>query len=141
MNIERVSSLRVLGIIVNDQLSTADHVTNVLASCNSLLYALRLLRCHDIRDASLQNVFQATVIAKLMYCAPAWLGACSAADRVTLDSFIRRNKRLGYCSQKQSSFTQLLDDADDSFFDRINMNSEHVLQPYLPERPEICYSL
>jgi len=28
MNIERVSSLRVLGVIVNDQLSTADHVTN-----------------------------------------------------------------------------------------------------------------
>jgi len=29
MNIERVSSLRVLGVIVNDQLSAADHVTNV----------------------------------------------------------------------------------------------------------------
>jgi len=23
----------------------------------------------------------------------------------------------------------------------IKMNSEHVLQPYVPERPEICYSL
>ena len=141
MNIERVSSLRVLGVIVNDQLSAADHVTNVLASCNSLLYALRILRCHGISDASLQNVFQATVIAKLTYCAPSWSGACSAADRAKLDSFIRRSKRLGYCSQNQPSFTQLLDDADYSFFNRIKMNSEHVLQPYLPERPEIYYSL
>ena len=57
MNIERVSSLRGLDVIVNDQLSAADHVTNVLASCNSLLYALRILRCHGIPDASLQNVF------------------------------------------------------------------------------------
>ena len=47
-------------------------------------------------------------------------------------------KRLGYCSQNQPSLTQLLDDADESFFDRIKMNSD-VLQPYLPERPEICY--
>jgi len=117
MNIERVSSLRVLGVIVNDQLSAADHVTNVLASCNSILCALRILRCHSIPDASLQNVFQATVITKLTYCAPAWSDACSAADRAKLDSFIRRSKRLGYCSQKQPSFTQLLDDADDSFFD------------------------
>ena len=75
------------------------------------------------------------------YCAPAWSRACSAADRVKLDSFISRSKRLGYCSQNQPSFTQLLDDADDSVFDRIKMNSEHVLQPYLPERQEICYSL
>ena len=37
MNIERVSSLRVLGVIVNDQLSAADHVTSILALCNSLL--------------------------------------------------------------------------------------------------------
>ena len=54
----------------------------------------------------------------------------AAADRVKLDSFNRRCKRLVYCSQNQPSFTQLLDDADDSFFDRITMNSEHVLQPY-----------
>jgi len=104
--------------------------------CTVFQYIFRLL----IPDASLQNVFQATVIAKLTYCAPAWSGACSAADRAQLYSFIRRCKRLGYCIQKQPSFTQLLDDAD-SFFDRIKMNSEHVLQPYLPERPEICYSL
>ena len=31
------------------------------------------------------------------------------------------------------------DDADDSFFDRIKMNSEHVVQPYLPERSVIAY--
>ena len=138
MNIKRVSSLRVLGVIAN---VISSRPRNVLASCNSLLYALRILHCHGIPDASLQNVFQATVIAKLMHCAPAWSGAYSAANHVKSDSFIRSSKRLGYCSQNQPSLTQLLDDTDDSFFDRIKINSEHVLQPYLLERPEICYSL
>jgi len=41
----------------------------------------------------------------------------------------------------EKHLVNLLDDVDHSFFDRIKMNSEHVHQPYLPERPEICYSL
>jgi len=27
------------------------------------------------------DVFRATILAKLTYCVPAWLGGCSAADR------------------------------------------------------------
>ena len=88
LDIERVSSQRVLGVIVNDQLTATDHVSNILASCNSLLYALRILRSHGIPDTSLYDVFRATVIAKLTYCAPSWSGACSAADRAKLESFV-----------------------------------------------------
>jgi len=65
LNIERVSSLRVLGVIVNDQLTATDHVFNLLASGNSLLYALRILHSHGIPDTFLLDVFHATVIAKL----------------------------------------------------------------------------
>jgi len=43
LDIERVRSLRVLGVIVNDQLTATDHVLNIPASCN-VLYALRTLR-------------------------------------------------------------------------------------------------
>ena len=37
LDIERVSSLRVLGVIVNDQLTATDHVSNILASCLPIL--------------------------------------------------------------------------------------------------------
>ena len=37
-DIERVSSLRVLGVIINDKLTAADHVTTLLTSCSSLFY-------------------------------------------------------------------------------------------------------
>ena len=100
LDIKRVSSLRVLGVIVNDQLTATDHVFNILASCNSLLYALRILRSHDIPNTSLHDVFRATVIEKLTYCAPSWSGACSAPDRVKLESFVSRCKRLEYCSSE-----------------------------------------
>jgi len=85
LDIERVNSLRVLGVIINGQLTATDHVSNTLASCNSLLYASRILRSHGVPETSLHDVFRATVISKLTYCVPSWSGACSAAK---LESFI-----------------------------------------------------
>ena len=38
--IERVTSLRILGVIVNDKLKAADHVTILLSSCSRMLYAM-----------------------------------------------------------------------------------------------------
>jgi len=66
-DIEHVSSLRVLGVIINDKLTAADHVTTLLTSCWSLFYALRVLQTHGIPAQSLHDVFHATVIAKILY--------------------------------------------------------------------------
>jgi len=139
----RVSSIRVRGVIVNDQVTASDHVSNILASCNSLLYALRILRSHGIPDTSLHDVFPATVIAKLTYCAPSWSGACSAADRAKLESFVSRCKRLEYryCSSEVPTYSDLTDEADDTLFSRVMANHGHVLQPLLPDRHSIPYSL
>ena len=97
LNIERVSRLTSPR---RDCKRTAysnwhDHVFNILAPCNSLLYALWILRSDGIPDTSLRDVFRATVIAKLTYCAPLWSGSCSAADHVKLEweSFVRRCTR------------------------------------------------
>jgi len=46
LDIERVTSLRVLGVIVNDKLTAADHVNMLLSSCSSLPYAMRILHSH-----------------------------------------------------------------------------------------------
>ena len=85
-----------------------------------------VLRSHGIASTSLQDVFRATVVAKVTYCAPAWSGTCSAADRARLDSFLNRCKRLGFNDKDLSSVTDLLfSAADDAFFERIVTNSEH----------------
>ena len=49
-DIERMTSLRVLGVIVNDKLTAADHVTMLLSLCSSLLYAMRVLRSEQGMD-------------------------------------------------------------------------------------------
>jgi len=45
-----------------------------------------------------------------------------------LESFINRCKRLGCCSYNQPSYSQLISEADESFFKRIITYDGHVLQ-------------
>ena len=73
---------------------------------------LRILRSHGIPVTSLHDVFRATVIAKLTYCAPSWFGACSAADRAKLESFVSQCKRLAYCSSEVPTYSDLTDEVE-----------------------------
>ena len=87
--------------VVSNQLSAADHVSSLLASSKSLLYALRVLRVHGIPDVSLQEVFRATLLAKMTYAGPAWHGMCLAGDRAKLEWLVNRCQRLGYCGRDE----------------------------------------
>ena len=76
----------------------------------------------------------------LAYCnAPRCMFLQIVCTRRTIDFWCRR---LGcYCSQNEPSLTQLMDDADERLFRRIMNNSEHVLQPFLPDRPDLSCNL
>ena len=140
--IERVNSITALGVVINDQLTATDHVSYILTACTSLLYALRVLRCHGIPDQSLKDVFQATVLAKITYCLPAWSGLCTAADRTRLNSFLRRCVKLGYYSSNDPpTISSIADELEDTLFKSILRNAQRVLQPYLEERPQLHYNL
>jgi len=92
LDIERVNSIRILGVTINELLSAANHVRSLLISSNSSIYALRVLRVHGIPDESLQEVFRATLLAKITYIA--WHGMCSAEDHAKLESLVKRCRRL-----------------------------------------------
>lgn len=141
LNIPRVSSLRILGVIVNDRMTADDHVNSIVTSCSSLLYAFRLLRSHGIPVQSLQDIFNAVIIAKLTYCAPAWSGGCSAVNKLKLDTFLNKCRRASYCSLDLPTISELFDELDNVFFTRILLNSEHLLHQFLPDRPEVSYNL
>jgi len=110
--IERVPSLRVLGVTVNDKLTADDHVARLLSSGTSLLYAMRVLRSHGTLPSLLHDIFRATVVSRIQYAAPVWSGMCSTADRTSL---LRRSKRLGYCSDDVPVVADLFNTADDDF--------------------------
>ena len=57
-----------------------------------------------------------------------------AGDRERLNAFLRRCVKLGYRDKSAPSIEHIFDDCDDQLFSRINTNSFHMLQQYLPDR-------
>jgi len=98
LNICQVRSITALGVVLNDKLTAADHVSFLMASCSSSLYALRVLRDHGIPANSLQDVYRATVLAKITYCACSWSGLCSANDAASvMDTVLTTHLRSVNC--------------------------------------------
>jgi len=54
---------------------------------------------------------------------------------------LRRSKQLGYYSDDVPVVADLFNTADDDFFHRVKTNSDHVLQPCLPDLINIPYQL
>ena len=47
-----------LGVVISDDFSVAQHVQRLTTSSAQTLYALRVLRCHGLNDALLQNIYR-----------------------------------------------------------------------------------
>jgi len=91
----RSSTCKILGVMVTNTLSMAEHIHGIISSCSQTLHALRILRSHGMPDVALFEVFRRVVIAKLSYAASAWWGFASADDKQRLNAFIRRSIRQG----------------------------------------------
>ena len=65
-NVERVNSIKILGVTIDNQLSVKDHVNNVCQAAAQNLYAIKLLKSHGLNQQSIYSVCQATVVARLV---------------------------------------------------------------------------
>ena len=129
-----VESLTALGVTVNNRLSAAEHVTNVLLlSC--LPNTLRILRTLlAVWRFSRYSRWQASVLLTSMVRV---LLCCRHLNR--LDAFLKRCKRYGYCPDDVPNISELFSDADDQLFSRISHNVTHVLKPLLPTQTQHSY--
>jgi len=75
-----------------------------------------LMKSGRLKTHSLKDVFQATVVGKRLYCAPAWSGFCSAADCTRITSFLRRCDKLGYTEKHYVDISTMFQEADDALF-------------------------
>ena len=109
---------------------------------SAVLWNSVLGECFEVlSETSLKDVFRAIVLSRLLYCAPAWSGICTAADRERLEAFLRRCKRYGYCDQNTPRISELFNDADDVLFQSVLHRPNHVLQYLLQDREPTQYSL
>src|SRR6218665_2331470 len=130
--VSRVEVLPVLGFVLSGDLSVGHHLPETLGSCSRSLYAVCILKAHGLPISSLHEVTRATVLARLLYDAPAWRGFAPAPDCSRIDRFITRTVNLGYLSADCPTFNALVNTAKDRLLFPVIRNSYHVLRPLSP---------
>ena len=86
-----------------------------------------------MNQPALQTVYQAVIMAKLLYVAPAWWGfsISTTSDRNRIAGFVRRS---GFCEAGLAEISTLVDDAEDKLFHKILNDTNHVLFQLLSDQ-------
>eukprot|EP00061_Rhincodon_typus_P015831 g43734.t1 len=78
--VERVKSIKFLGMMITDNLSWTSHVDATVKKAQQRLFFLRRLRKFVMSIRSLTNFYRCTIESILPGCIMAWYGNCSAQD-------------------------------------------------------------
>ena len=81
------------------------------------------------------------VFCRLLPCFAAWWGFTTAHDRHKMESVICHGVRFGYCTTNQAPLAELAAEADETLFENICYNKQHVLHQLLPDRTASTYNL
>jgi len=97
------NTMKVLGVIFDDQLNWRAQVTKILAKCSSISCSLRVLNNILPRDLNRQ-VIHAHFISHLVYGSPIWSGCISQKSMARLSSCLNKTLRL-HCFDFKRSLT------------------------------------
>jgi len=121
-NIERVDSLKMLGVTFDSNLSVSTHVSNVCQTAAQSLYAVKLLSSKGLNSVSSRDVCCATVVSRLVYASPAWWGYTTAEDRQRLQAILNRAVRWGYYGKDDPTVEQICNKRDRDLFTKVIRN-------------------
>ncbi|KAI4874335.1 hypothetical protein NFI96_004586 [Prochilodus magdalenae] len=85
--VERVSSVRFLGVHLTDDLSWSFHTNKVVRSARQRLFFLRRLRKFGLPLDTLTSFYRCTTESILTACITVWYSSCSAYNRKNLKRF------------------------------------------------------
>jgi len=110
-------------------------------TCAQSLHTLKIMRCHGMNSDALKTVYKSVVLAKLLYASPAWWGFATSSDKGQIEAHVQRAVRLNLYHDTDPTVSQLAEDVDDTLFENILADPQHVLHHLLPSRTQHSYKL
>ncbi|KAL0195209.1 hypothetical protein M9458_008781, partial [Cirrhinus mrigala] len=117
--VERVSSIKFLGVHITEDLTWTTNVTSLNKKGQQRLHFLRRLKRASLPPPILTTFYRGTIESVLTSCITVWYGNCSAADRKTLQRTVNTAAKiigaplpsildifLARCSSKASSIVK-----------------------------------
>ena len=122
--------LKILGVTITDKLSMSEHVRDVVLKCAQTaqsLHVINVLRRNGMNSQALQTVYRSVVHAKLLYASSAWWGFTTTDDRQRIEAVVHRGVRAGLYPADWPTAAQLVEDYDNTLFNRLMNFEQHVL--------------
>ena len=139
--IEKVISMKILGVVVMSNLSMQEHIDSLRTGGNQSLYALKILKANGLDDKELSKVCRATLISKLVYAAPAWFGFLTKEQLGAINAIVKKAKRWGLYDKGADELEEIVDKAEGGLFQKILKDEYHVLAPLLTPIKQGPYNL
>ncbi|CAB3995027.1 RNA-directed DNA polymerase from mobile element jockey, partial [Paramuricea clavata] len=93
--VETVSSFKLLGVWISNDLSWNTHVDMVLKKANSRLYALRLLKKAGLQASHIVQIYISFIRSRIEYASPVWSSIPKSLSDI-LESVQKRALRIAY---------------------------------------------
>jgi hypothetical protein len=138
--LEKVNSLKILGVTIQSNLTVTDHVNNLVQLSHQNLYALKTLKAHGLTRNNLDTVCKATLVNRLLYACPAWMGLAKSTELDRLQAIVNRAIKWGLLSTN-IQLSEQMDCADQALFNKVLFNPNHVLHSLLPPEKVSTYNL
>ena len=139
--IERVLSMKILGVVFEENFTFREHVERLVTQSNQGLYAIKTLRAQGLSGTHLWNVTRATIVARMTYVSPSWWGLLDEGSRQRLQAILTKMQKQGLLPCDYPTMMELCDAADTKLFAAILHNPHHVLHCLLPPVRESTYNL
>ncbi|PIK58789.1 hypothetical protein BSL78_04310 [Apostichopus japonicus] len=92
--VDRVTSYKYLGVVLNDHLAWGDHLDILVKKLNSRLYCLRKMSNFDVRHDILEMFYNCTISGVWRYCLVCWGGNVNKHEIDRINSIIKKAERV-----------------------------------------------
>lgn len=139
-DIELVNSIKLLGVYVNCVFNQTDHVNFITLAASQRLYLLKILKLTGLNNKSLDCIFSAIVISRIIYAIEAWGNFVTKEMIGKVDKVLKKARRWGLCSTLYN-FEEIRQERCTHLFKNICKNNNHCLSHLLPEERPLFASL
>ena len=148
--LERVDSVKVLGVTITSTLQWNCHIADVIKKANKRMYFLILLKRANVPARDIICFYLACIRPVLDYCAPLYHHAlpdylCNDMERIQKRALSIISPSLSYCDNLSLFDIDSLKDRRieqcHKFFESIVSSPEHKLHHFLPPKNNSSYNL
>jgi len=95
-NVGRVNVAKLLGVYLRHDLNFSQHVDAVVATCSQRFYLLAQLKKQGLGISSLDTIFKAIVLNKILYALPVYYGYMTEGQKGVLQRVLDRATSRGF---------------------------------------------